>query len=188
GKQVGTDEARGARQPPRRALLLAPRGQGPQRRECGARGLRGGVQALARRGRPGGPPSEPSRPPSRHRRVANFDLNRDTLVSSVQPESVLGCAQECIRACGRPVDCALLCCSALRVTGEGFIDRAEQALGVPVLTSNQCLIWESLHAAAGSEDTAIQRSEVEAVRGYGRLFALGRPGEEPGGRSGQRGA
>ncbi|CAK0836697.1 unnamed protein product [Prorocentrum cordatum] len=119
---------------------------------------------------------------------ANFDLNRDTLVSSVQPESVLGCAQECIRACGRPVDCALLCCSALRVTGEGFIDRAEQALGVPVLTSNQCLIWESLHAAAGSEDTAIQRSEVEAVRGYGRLFALGRPGEEPGGRSGQRGA
>ena len=55
---------------------------------------------------------------------------------------------------------------------------AEQTLGVPVLTSNQCLIWESLHVAAGSEGTALQRSEVEAVRGYGQLFSLERPDDE----------
>lgn len=119
---------------------------------------------------------------------ANFDLDRDTLVSSVQPESVIQCAHECIRSCGQQVDCALLCCSALRVTGEGFIDRAERALGVPVLTSNQCLIWESLHVAAGSQGTAVQRSEVEAVRGYGQLFALERPDGGPGEEGARRGA
>merc|ERR1712232_868657 len=110
---------------------------------------------------------------------ANFGLDRDTLVSSVQPESVLECAQACIRKRGEEVHCALLCCSALRVTGKGFIDHAEQVLGMPVLTSNQCLIWESLHIAARSPHTKVEVSEIKGILGYGRLFALDHPDDVP---------
>lgn len=113
----------------------------------------------------------------------NFGLDRDTLVSSLEPQSVLQCAKNCIQR--SRVHCALLCCSALRVTSRGFIDNAEEVLGMPVLTSNQCLIWESLHTAAHSCSTRIEKSEIKGVLGYGRLFALDHPDDGSRKRKGQ---
>jgi len=46
----------------------------------------------------------------------------------------------------------------------GIVDALETALGIPVLTANQVLLWESLHAV-GSVGSAV------VVSGYGRLFA-----------------
>ncbi|MFJ6793433.1 maleate cis-trans isomerase [Streptomyces sp. NPDC091268] len=50
----------------------------------------------------------------------------------------------------------------------GMVDALEAALGRPVLTANQVLLWSALHAAAAPAAAC-------GITGYGRLFALPAP-------------
>lgn len=60
----------------------------------------------------------------------------------------------------------MLCCSAMRVCGYGFIDELEQRLNLPVITSTQALLYHCLR-----ESGPITVDEIRAVRGYGQLFS-----------------
>lgn len=115
----------------------------------------------------------------------NLGIDRDTSVSAIAPSSIVGRAKFLVETVEGPApDCVLLCCSALRVTGpKGFLDGVEQQLGgAPVLTSNQAMIWESLHLAAAADK--IGAGEVRDVEGYGQLFGMRHPVEAKDGREG----
>ena len=55
----------------------------------------------------------------------------------------------------------VLCCSAMRVTNEGFIDKMEKICNKPVLTSTQSFIWDLLRLSKVNDK----------ILGYGELFA-----------------
>ena len=59
---------------------------------------------------------------------------------------------------GDDVDGLFLSCTALNTAG--LIKPLEQRFGKPVLTSNQCLLWQSLRLAG----------DRTPINGYGRLF------------------
>lgn len=77
-------------------------------------------------------------------------------------------------------DCAILCCSAMRVSGYGFVDELESELGkifsassssAPlVVTSNQSMFRKVM--VKGVELGRISADEVKSVIGYGKLFAI----------------
>jgi len=61
-------------------------------------------------------------------------------------------------------DTILICCSSLRVTTYDFINKLEKEIGIPVITSNQALIWDCL--VKGD----ISSEELLTIKGYGSLF------------------
>ena len=88
-----------------------------------------------------------------------LNLDKDSLVSSVSPSSILRLAAELqSRSSG---DGIFICCSAFRSTGIDFIDNAEATLGVPVVTSNQALVWHCLRQSG---------VDATSVKGFGKLF------------------
>ena len=118
----------------------------------------------------------------------NFGQESDSIITSIDPACIVsrvshlletfcsdadtGTAQLLLagkaegRGKGRAVDAVLLCCSAMNTTALGFIERLEDTLGgVPVVTSNQALLWYSLVLCK-----EIAHREINAVRGYGQLL------------------
>lgn len=97
----------------------------------------------------------------------NLNLTKDSLVSSLNPESILEQAARLFNDNKLNVqpDTLFICCSAFRSTGYGFIDHIEKTLGVPVITSNQALMWECL-----DKSPKISQEEIRNVKGYGQLF------------------
>ena len=97
----------------------------------------------------------------------NLGLTLDQDTSAVTYEAI---AQE-VRNLGNSnreqadyVDAVIVGCSAFRACVPGFIDYLEEvAGGIPVVTSTQAILWDTLRLA-GIKDT---------VDGYGTLFKLG---------------
>ncbi len=96
----------------------------------------------------------------------NLNLTRDSLVSSLNPESILKQAKILVIHSNVKLDAIFICCSAFRSTGYGFIDHMEKTLGIPVITSNQALMWECL-----DKSPKISKEEIRSVKGYGKLFS-----------------
>lgn len=92
----------------------------------------------------------------------NLGLATDSEISAVSPASIL----ECANAVDDPgAEAFVIGCSAFRACSAGFIDRLEQILGKPVITSQQAFLWHLLRLA-GVDD---------AVGGYGSLLARQMP-------------
>jgi len=86
---------------------------------------------------------------------ASFKQPNDPAIARVPPEAIYQAGLELGR---RDVDALFISCTALRCSS--VIERIEQAIGKPVVTSDQALAWDCLRLA-GCE---------AAVEGYGRLF------------------
>jgi maleate isomerase len=87
---------------------------------------------------------------------ASLGLATDLEMTSVPPEAIeraVG-ALDTARA-----DAVFVCCTALRSVA--IIDTLEALLGLPVVTSNQAMLWEMLSGAG----------YLEPVLGFGRLLA-----------------
>lgn len=65
------------------------------------------------------------------------------------------------RAAAAPADVCLMSCTAIR--SAGIIEALEAALGMPVLTSNQAMVWHALRLLG----------VPDAVPGFGRLMRIG---------------
>jgi len=86
---------------------------------------------------------------------ASFKQPNDPAIARVPPEAIYRAGVALGR---RPVEALFISCTALRCSS--VIERVEQAIGKPVVTSNQALAWDCLRLA-GCET---------AVEGYGRLM------------------
>ena len=135
----------------------------------------------------------------------NLSIDRDYLVCRVTPTAIQQRCKEMVTRLppdgNSKIDAVFVCCSAFNVTGGrtesvNFIQNLEQDLGIPVLTSSQCLIWDSLHAGVsarqslslgideklGGSTNAHERelllsSEViqKQILKFGKLFKLSHP-------------
>jgi maleate isomerase len=85
----------------------------------------------------------------------SFKQTSDPTISRVPPEAIY---QAGVALGRRNVEALFISCTALRCSP--VIERIEQAIGKPVVTSNQALAWDCLRLA-GSRT---------AVEGYGRLL------------------
>ncbi|HEV3177628.1 MAG TPA: aspartate/glutamate racemase family protein [Stellaceae bacterium] len=86
---------------------------------------------------------------------ASFKQPNDPAVARVPPEAIYRAGLELGR---RAVDALFISCTALRCSS--VIERIEQAIGKPVVASNQALAWDCLRLAGC-------RASIE---GYGRLL------------------
>jgi maleate isomerase len=86
---------------------------------------------------------------------ANLGINTNTEMASLQPEAILDWAQENGRA---SADACFLSCTAIK--SAAIIERLERVLDMPVITSNQSMVWHLIRSSniAGS------------IKGFGRLF------------------
>jgi hypothetical protein len=87
-------------------------------------------------------------------RLEGIDTN--TEMATLQPEAILDWAGEKV---SREADACLISCTAIK--SAPVIARLEQLCGLPVLTSNQSMMWHLLRSS-GIEDQ---------ITGFGRLFA-----------------
>ena len=94
----------------------------------------------------------------------NLNIPVDFLVSQLSPDSIFMKACELYQK-NSSISVLIICCSALRSTQYGFIDRLEKKLNIPVITSNQAMMWECLQKSKN-----IGKDEIKGVIGYGRLF------------------
>jgi maleate cis-trans isomerase len=83
-------------------------------------------------------------------------VDRNTEMASITPDTIA--AQVRSAASGVAADACFISCTAIR--SAGLIADLEASLGIPVITSNQLLVWHALHALG------VQRR----VEGFGRLF------------------
>ncbi|MBE0575634.1 MAG: Asp/Glu racemase [Desulfuromonadales bacterium] len=90
--------------------------------------------------------------------IAGFGFENDIEMTSISPETLLQAAQE---VCDERADLLFISCTALRASLA--IERIEQALGKPVVTSNQALCWHVLQLLG---------HELQ-VPGFGSLFTKG---------------
>ena len=74
--------------------------------------------------------------------IASFDLEDDIAVAGIPPAAIEAAAVE---ACRSDADAVFISSTALRAVE--IIERAERAVGRPVLSAVQCLFWQSLRAA-----------------------------------------
>ena len=88
---------------------------------------------------------------------ASFGIAEDERTASIPPASIGAAAERLVTP---DVDLLLIVCSSLRTMDIGFLDRLEQRVRRPVLTSSQARIWYALRLAG------VQASIV----GYGSLF------------------
>ena len=91
------------------------------------------------------------------RNIGSFCLDSDIDMAEVPPDAIL---QAAIETCREDADALFISCTALRAVD--IIDRAEQALGKPVMSAIQTLFWQSLR------ETGCTRP----VEGYGRLLRV----------------
>ena len=88
-------------------------------------------------------------------RLTGLGLTSDYDIGDVPTQTIIEAAKELN---GDDVDGLFLSCTALNTAG--LIKPLEQRFGKPVLTSNQCLLWQSLRLAG----------DRTPINGYGRLF------------------
>lgn len=87
---------------------------------------------------------------------ANLGIDSNAEMATLSPERILGWAME---KADRRADACLISCTAIK--SAPVIARLEQALGLPVLTSNQSMVWYLLRSngiGSGNDE-------------YGRLFS-----------------
>ncbi|CAM5397809.1 maleate cis-trans isomerase family protein [Thauera mechernichensis] len=72
--------------------------------------------------------------------VSGFDMDDDYAMSDIAPEALVAAG---IRATAADADALFISCTALRASEA--IERIERAIGRPVITSNQAVIWHALH-------------------------------------------
>ena len=96
-----------------------------------------------------------------------MDLENNSLTSSVTNESIEEIIDEMI-AINSNIHIFIIVCSALNVTNYGFIDKMEKKYGIVFTTSNQTLLWNSLHLALPNE----KKNLIKNINGYGKLFKL----------------
>jgi maleate isomerase len=87
---------------------------------------------------------------------ANLGINSNADMATLEPEAILDWAMDKV---DRRADACLISCTAIK--SAPVIGRLEQALGLPVLTSNQSMVWHLLRSN-GIEGRA---------EGYGGLFS-----------------
>lgn len=86
---------------------------------------------------------------------SNLGINTNADMGTLRPEAILGWAMDKI---DRHADACLISCTAIK--SAPVIARLEQALHLPVLTSNQSMVWHLLRS-----------NGIDGhVEGYGRLF------------------
>ncbi len=88
---------------------------------------------------------------------ASFGLSDDRDMARVSEASIIAAGAE---ACALEADALFLSCTALRALG--CVERLEDRIGKPVITSNQAMIWRCLRLA-GIDDP---------IQGYGRIFGF----------------
>jgi maleate isomerase len=88
-------------------------------------------------------------------RKMTFNLAGDLEMSVVSPDDIVAAAVECTAP---ESDALFISCTGLRTSG--IIDRIEQRLGRPVVTSNQALSWACLRLAG----------VTDRIEGQGRLL------------------
>ena len=91
------------------------------------------------------------------RNIGSFCLDDDRAMAEVPPDAIL---QAAIETCRDDVDALFISCTALRAVD--IIERAEQALGKPVMSAIQTLFWQSLR----------ETGYTKPVEGYGRLLRV----------------
>ena len=96
----------------------------------------------------------------------NLGLTQDTLTSSVEPSSILSVVETVAKSSAEKLDAFFIGCSAFQSTGYGFIDKVENAIKMPVITSNQAVLWQCLRLCDG-----VTPEDLRKVRGYGVLFS-----------------
>jgi len=89
--------------------------------------------------------------------AACFGLTDDRQMARISEDSIIEAA---IAACDPRADALFLSCTALRAAT--CVQRIEDHLGKPVVSSNQAMVWRCLRLAGVSDP----------VQGYGRLFEL----------------
>jgi len=94
---------------------------------------------------------------------ACLGINTNTEMAELSPEMILQWARD--RVSPR-ADACLISCTAIK--SAPVIARLEQASGLPVLTSNQCMVWHLLRSNGIDSD----------ARGYGCLFSIGTRSEK----------
>ena len=87
---------------------------------------------------------------------ANVGINTNAEMATLRPEAILDWAKDRV---DRRADACLISCTAIK--SAPAIARLEQALDLPVLTSNQAMVWHLLRS----------NGIGKLVEGYGRLFA-----------------
>ena len=88
---------------------------------------------------------------------ASLGLSDDRDMARVSEASIIAAGAE---ACAPEADALFLSCTALRALG--CVERLEDRIGKPVITSNQAMIWRCLRLA-GINDP---------IQGYGRIFGF----------------
>tara|TARA_Y100000389_G_C17364922_1_gene465764 strand:+ start:190 stop:987 length:798 start_codon:yes stop_codon:yes gene_type:complete len=91
----------------------------------------------------------------------NLNINKDSIVSSITPDSIINIIKNIVND---DTEIILICCSALRTTEYGFIDKLEGIFNKPVITSNQAFLWNLLSISD------ISKEEISKIKGYGILF------------------
>lgn len=98
----------------------------------------------------------------------NLSLTQDTFTSSVAPKSILDLVQAIVQKNSNvKMDAFFIGCSAFRSTGKGFIDQVEKKIQIPVVTSNQAVLWQALSLCEH-----ITKDDLKRVKGYGKLFSI----------------
>jgi maleate isomerase len=85
-------------------------------------------------------------------------VDRNTEMAHIAPEAIVAQVREA--ASGVVADACFVSCTAIRSAGS--IAGLEASLGMPVITSNQVLVWHALRVMG------VDRR----VSGFGRLFAM----------------
>jgi len=88
---------------------------------------------------------------------ASMGVNTNTEMARISPADLAGFARQAAK--GLDADLLFFSCTAVR--SAGIVADLEQALGMPVLTSNQALAWHALRELGISD----------RIEGFGRLFA-----------------
>ncbi len=92
--------------------------------------------------------------------IAGFGFANDIEMTAIAPETLY---QAALHVCDPDADLLFISCTALR--SSLAIERIEQALGKPVVTSNQALVWHVLQLL----------EQRVAVPGFGRLLGQNMP-------------
>ena len=88
--------------------------------------------------------------------ITGLGYEDDTEVTRIPPSEIARLASE---VCDPRAEAMFISCTSVRATNQ--IDLMEKQLGIPVITSNQALVWHSLHLL----------SYPQAVTGFGSLLA-----------------
>ena len=91
------------------------------------------------------------------RNIGSFCLDSDIDMAEVPPDAIY---QAALETCREDVDALFISCTALRAVDT--IERAERALGKPVMSAIQTLFWQSLREAG----------YTKPVEGFGRLLRV----------------